>query len=162
MATKQKRMTGAAIAALSAKIADQVQRRANAGVKTAAVFLAARVKEIVSVPAPRKRVVSKLGDISYRATVKAIPGAPPRKLSGKLRQSVTYHLDPVMMNPRPVGFNRVKPRAIVGVKARSVNGFNYPKHLEGSGHAFLMVAVRRYRKDLARIVGNRVSARTMG
>lgn len=89
-----KRVTGAALKALAVKIAEQVQRRANSGVKNAAVFLAARIKETVSVPAPRKRVVSSLGDISYRATAKAIPGAPPRKLSGKLRQSVTYQLDP--------------------------------------------------------------------
>lgn len=153
MAKAPKRVTGQAIAVLAAKIAAQVQKRAGAGVKAAAVFLAARVKEAVSVPAPRKRVVNKLGDIRYVATQRAIPGAPPRKLSGKLRQSVTYELPGVT--------DKLRASAVVGVKARSRNGFNYPKRLEKNGHAFLMPTVRKYRKDLAAIIGAKMKVRTL-
>lgn len=154
MAKAPKRVTGQAIAALAAKIAEQVQRRAGAGVRAAAIFLAARIKEAVSVPAPRKRVVNKLGDIRYVATQRAIPGAPPRKLSGKLRQSVTYELPGVTDK-------LVRARAVVGVKARSKNGFNYPKHLEKNSHAFLMPIVRKYRRDLVAIIGAKIKVRTL-
>ena len=147
------RMTGAKLVALAARIAAQVQKRAAAGVGAAAVFLAARLKEQVSVPAPRKRVVSKRGDLYYRATVRAIPGAPPRKLSGKLRQTITYQV-----NTGPRG----RVTALVGTNARSVNNFNYPRWLEQNKahpHKFVAPTVRRYRADLVTIVGRKLHVR---
>lgn len=153
MAKAPKRVTGQAIKAQAQKIAEQVQRRAGAGVKAAAVFLAARIKETVSVPAPRRRVVNKVGDIRYVATSRAIPGAPPRKLSGKMRQSVTYELPGVT--------DKLRAKAVVGVKARSKNGFNYPKKLEKRGHPFMMPTVRKYRRDLVAIIGAKMKVRTL-
>jgi hypothetical protein len=153
VAKAPKRMTGQAIKAQAQKIAEQVQRRAGAGVGAAAVFLAARIKETVSVPAPRKRVVNRVGDIRYVATQRAIPGAPPRKLSNKLRQSVTYELPGVI--------DKLRARAVVGVKARSKNGFNYPKHLEKRGHPFMAPTIRKYRRDLVAIVDAKIKVRTL-
>lgn len=145
----QRRMTGAAIAALAAKIAMQAQRKAGTGVKNAAVFLAARVKEEVSVPAPRKRVKGGAGNIRYVATARAIPGAPPRKLSGRLRQTVTYAFSPEVSRAA----RKMRVTATVGVKARSDKGFNYPKKLETDGHPFLKVTVLKYKRQLSDIVG---------
>ncbi len=138
---------------LAARITEQVQRRAGAGVKAAAIFLAARLKETVSVPAPRKRVVSGMGDISYRATMRAVRGAPPRKLSGRLRQSITYAMFIPNRGTKPTA-------AVVGVKARSLKGFNYPKHLERRGHPFMAPTVRRWRTELRAIVGRFVRIKT--
>lgn len=143
----------AKIQAKAESIAAQVIRRANAGVQTAAIFLAARTKETVSVPAPRKRVVSKLGDIRYRATSRAIPGAPPRKLSGRLRHSITHAYMPSNNPNEKRGYGG---KGIVGVKARSPKGFNYPKHLEKTNHKFLIVTAMRWRRQLEAIVGRRV------
>lgn len=144
---------------LALRIAMQVQRATAKGVQAAAIFLAARLKECVSVPAPRKRVTGRLGNMSYVATTRAIKGHPPRKLSGKLRQSITY----TIVNPTPmvVGGRKVTGgTARVGLKARSAKGFNYPRHLEKrTSHKFMIVTVQRYRRDLATIVGRPIRAR---
>lgn len=122
--------------------------------QAAAVFLAARVKETVSVPAPRKRVVNSLGDIRYRATSRAVPGAPPRKLSGRLRQSITHVYQP---SANPKAKKGQGGKGIVGLKARSAKGFNYPKQLEKkTDHKYLVVTARRWRTQLEVIVGRRV------
>jgi phage gpG-like protein len=68
---------------------DEVRRRATRAVTAGSVVLAAKLKETLSVPAPRKRVLSRRGVYYYRATTPATPGAPPRKLSGRLRASIT-------------------------------------------------------------------------
>jgi hypothetical protein len=143
------------VRALAVRIAMQVSRAAAKGVDAAAIFLAARVKETLSVPAPRKKVVTSAGDIEYRATVRAIPGAPPRKLSGKMRQSVTYQLSA----QRPRG--RGPASAVVGLKARSKRGVNYPRILEYKGHPYLMKTARQYRRELTTIVGRSIKMRVI-
>jgi|SRR6185312_6289853 len=155
------------IRVIAARIADQVMRSAGKGTKAAAIFFAARLKEVVSVPAPRKRSVSRLGDISYRAKVRAIHGAPPRKLSGKLRQSITYAIHQPGGGVQGSGnkprklFGKLQPTAVVGVKARSPRGFNYPKALESDHHKFVVPTLRRYRKDLVRIIGKNFRLRSV-
>jgi phage gpG-like protein len=66
-----------------------LRRRAERAVTAGSVELTAKVKEALSEPAPRKRVLSRRGVYYYRATERATRGAPPRKLSGRLRASVT-------------------------------------------------------------------------
>lgn len=160
----------AAARKLMALIAAQLKRGAGKGVEAAVRFLAARVKETVSVPAPKVAVRGspvpgkKLGPIlGYRATTKAIKGAPPRVLSGRLRQGVTTR----MLTPT-IG--------LVGVHARSLptpnnpGGFNYPKHHEaGSGgglgdglHPFLKPTAEKYHAELKQIVGSEVKAELQG
>ena len=56
-------------------------RRLQRGLEAGANVLLNKIKQKISVPAPRKLVMSKRGDVYYRATTKAAPGAPPRKLS---------------------------------------------------------------------------------
>lgn len=155
----RQRLSNAQVAALlAAKIAQQVQRSAGKGLQAVTTFLAARVRETVSVPAPRRAIRgipqggAKRGPIlGYRATSRATPGAPPRKLSGKLRQSVWSK----MLTPT---------KAVIGANARgyptrdSPRGANYPAILELSldprrRHAFIMPTVRKYRRETARIMG---------
>lgn len=80
---------------------DQIERKveqlAGRGLAAGASYLAQRLKEKISVPAPRRRVIagprSKArvpGTPYYVATVRATPGAPPRKLSGNLRNRVMF------------------------------------------------------------------------
>lgn len=133
------------------RIAIQIQKRAATGVQAAAVFLAARLKEVVSEPAPRKRYQGRDGNFRYRATTRAVTGAPPRKLSGKLRQSVTY----TIAAPINLG-KKVAMAATVGVKARSEKGFNYPRHLEHHGHPYFWITVQKWRPSLAVIVGKAI------
>lgn len=136
--------------ALALRIAQQVQRGSGKGLNAARVFLTARSKEAVSVPAPRKRVISSAGNIYYRATTKATKGAAPRKLSGKLRQSITS----AMVGPT---------KAVLGANARSMptarypRGFAYPRHLELSGqHPFFAPTAVKWKKQLAQIVGRAI------
>lgn len=73
------------------KIAAEIDRIAARRLVAAAVYLTGKVKEVLSVPAPRQLVKSPRGNF-YRATVDAKRGAPPRKLSGRLRASMTYQV----------------------------------------------------------------------
>ena len=150
---------------LKERIALQLKRGAGKGLEAAIRFLAARIKETVSVPAPKKPIRGvplpgkRLGPIlGYRATAPAIKGAPPRVLSGRLRQGVTSK----MLTPH-IG--------LVGTHARSLpskkypGGFSYPKKHElgntnelGEGdHPFILPTFERYRKELRVIVGTEVS-----
>lgn len=63
------------------------------GLTKACIHMTNETKKLISVPAPRRRVVARNGSIYWRATTRATPGAPPRKLSGNLRRSVSYDVD---------------------------------------------------------------------
>ena len=146
---------------LEERILLQLKRGAGKGLEAAVRFLAARIKEAVSVPAPKMAIRGvplpgkRLGPIlGYRATASALKGAPPRVLSGKLRQGVTHK----MLTPT-VG--------LVGTHARSLPskkyplGFDYPRYHElgkedlwgGGKHQFIKPTVKKYRKELRLVVG---------
>ena len=149
---------------LKAKIALQLKRGARKGVEAAIRFLAARLRETLSVPAPKQALRGsplpgkRLGPIlGYRATSAAIPGAPPRVLSGRLRQSVTHK----MLSPTA---------GLVGSNARAAasrkypEGFNYPRYHElgrtdqwaGGKHQFIRPTVDAWRQELVMLVGAQV------
>jgi hypothetical protein len=89
MPARRPRLTNEQVAVLlAAKIASQIRAGAGKGLNTFRTFLTARIKEELSVPAPRRRVISRKGVTYYVATTPAIPNAPPRKLSGTLRMRV--------------------------------------------------------------------------
>lgn len=119
----------------SAKIAAEVKRKASLGLKAATIFLSSRIKEILSVPAPRKLVKPKYGAPYYRATTPATPGAPPRKLSGQLRRSIAWEMRQSDTVGR-VGTNMV-----------------YARRLEAQGHRFLTLAVEMYQNEIKTIMG---------
>jgi len=127
-----------------AEVQAEVKRVAGAGLEAGARFLANRLKEVLSVPAPRRRVVSgprsrNPGLIYYVATTKATPGAPPRKLSGRLRTSIAMDFDSAA-NVARVGTN-VKP---------------YPRWLEmETTHKWLLVTLGNNLTNLAAIIGQR-------
>lgn len=119
----------------AAKIAAEVKRRATQGLKAATIFLSARVREILSVPAPRLLVKPKFGAPYYRATTPALPGAPPRKLSGQLRRSIAWEMRANDTVGR-VGTNMV-----------------YGRRLEEMGHRYLTLAVEQYGAEIKTIIG---------
>lgn len=166
--TKQNQQVRNRVAArkLKEQIARQLKAGAGKGAEAAVRFLAARIKEAVSVPAPKKAIRAlplpgkKLGPIlGYRATTPAVKDAPPRVVSGKLRQGLTTK----MLSPT---------KGVVGVHARAVPtrkypaGFNYPKHHElgskeqwgGGEHRFIKPTVEKYRKELRVLAGAKVMA----
>lgn len=73
--------------AIAKRINDEARRR----LAKAASYFAGECKKVLSVPAPYK--VSKTTGKKY-ATTRATPGAPPRKLSGRGRASVSWQLEP--------------------------------------------------------------------
>lgn len=73
------------------RVAAEIDRIAARRLVAAAVHLTGKVKVVLSVPAPRQTVKTALGNY-YVATTRAIPGAPPRKLSGRLRASMTHQV----------------------------------------------------------------------
>ncbi len=121
------------------QIADEAARAAGRGLQAAAIFLTSRIKELISVPAPRVRVLGKRGKAAgilyYRATTPATPGAPPRKLSGDLRQRVTVEMGTDGLS------------AIVGANVP------YARRHEFGGHAFLRPSLERWQGELAAIIG---------
>lgn len=119
----------------SAKVAAEVKRRASQGLKAATIFLSARVRELISVPAPRKLMKPKNGAPYYRATTAATPGAPPRKLFGQLRRSIAWEMQQNETVGR-VGTNMVYGRA-----------------LEEQGHRYLTLAVDMYQNEIKTIMG---------
>lgn len=134
-------------ARIAKKIAAQVERGRGRGLNAGRLFLEGRVKEALSVPAPRRLVRPKFGGMPYYvATTRAIPGAPPRKLSGRLRSSLTS----AMVS---------SSEAVIGANARSDRGFNYPKHHEikrsmlSGEHPFIYPTAVRYQREIGIIVG---------
>ena len=137
------------MAQLAERIKTQLNRNIGKGLNAARIFLTARIREEVSVPAPRKKYLDRSGNISYRATTKATRGAPPRKVTGRLRSGISS----VMIGTR---------RAVIGVKARSEKGFDYPKHLELTSHPFLVPTLRKYKRELKQIMGKEITGKLYG
>lgn len=133
--------------ALAEKIKAQVLKSAGKGLNALRVFLTARIKEEMSVPAPRK----KLPGGGYRATTAAIPHAPIRKLSGRARSSLTS----ILISPTEVW---------IGTNVVGAKGFKYPKYHEtrnpsqpGSGmHQFIKPVLKRYKAEMGIILGGEV------
>jgi hypothetical protein len=116
---------------------EEINRLTFRGLTAASIFLANRVKELVSVPAPRRWVKPRRGGPRYLvATTRATPGAPPRKLNGRLRADVTYDVAQDGQSSR------------VGVNTK------YGRRLEATGHLYLTVALARFQADLAAIIAS--------
>jgi len=71
------------MASINAQLREQIVR--------ACVACTGDLKKMVSVPAPRK--IAKASGRVYARTP-AIPGDPPRKLTGRGRASITYQISP--------------------------------------------------------------------
>lgn len=111
--------------ALQRLMDERVHRILYAGLSV----LKTATKEILSVPAPRVRVVSKGGVAYWRATTPATPGAPPRKLSGVLRQRVTSSID---VKTRTGRYGTYTP---------------YAARLEAQAHRYLTVVLEQRGQD---------------
>jgi hypothetical protein len=126
------------------QILEEVNRLEGRGLAAAAHFLANRIREELSVPAPRVRVLGRRGKMAgvmyYRATTRAIPLAPPRKLSWRLRASIVVEFSKDMKRVR-VGINVIYSR-------RLEQGFPPGKNV----HPYLRTVLTRYRAQLERIL----------
>lgn len=118
----------------------EVRQAAGKGLAAGAGFLAGRVRELLSTPAPRARTLSRTGVRSYRASTPATAGAPPRKLSGRLRAGQTYEV------------------SSDGTRARVGSNVIYARRLEKEGHPYLSVALQRWLSELGTIIGNTMTA----
>lgn len=85
---------------------DYVRRRAAGFLTRAAITVARRAKELLSIPGTAKatgRGRQRKGNNVYGA-VRSQPGEPPRKQTGRLRTSVTYEVDDRRLDAR-IGTN---------------------------------------------------------
>lgn len=140
------------------------------GLRPAAIFLKNRVKEILSVPAPRVRLQDRHGapyyvagweknrpgktnkvwtggrwvvdkktgkrtfrTVSYEPSF-AIPGNPPRKLSGRLRASIDYEITDD------------------GIRARVGTNVIYARRHELGGHPFLRRTLEQFADEIESII----------
>lgn len=121
------------------QVMQEIRRLEGRRIKAAAAHGTRRVKELLSVPAPRKTVTAKSGRYAgtryYRATTPAVDGAPPRKLSGRLRASVTYEISPD------------------GLTARIGSNVIYARRHEFGRHPFLRRALEEARSEIEAILG---------
>ena len=124
------------------QIEEKVQRLAGRGLLAAGTFLNARIKETLSVPAPRRRMTRGDGTKTWVATTKATPGAPPRKVTGSFRAKV------MVRQPRP---DVVQVGVFNDVRARPFETW--------MNHPFLMRTVYANIPNLARIMGAAMTTR---
>jgi hypothetical protein len=142
---------------LADKIKKEVERSAGKGLHAFLLFIEARTKEVLSIPAPRKIVRPVGKPFYYRALTPATKGAPPRKLSGRLRGSVQIQ----MTSPTS---------GVIGASARAAPSKNYPggfpyniyheiakpEWLMGGRHKYIHPTLEKYRKEGAKIVGQAI------
>ena len=172
---------------------------AGRGLEAATIFVEGAVKETLSVPAPRVRLVGKNGGTRYVAgfklndparmvtpyikgaaianatsfrfpktmkggakrqgpaapinvqyqTAPAIKGDPPRKLSGKLRMSVTHE----MLEPMKLFEGGTAPtKGRVGTNIKSARSLEFGK----GGHEFLNRTVNKFGPQIQRIIDDAI------
>ncbi len=135
-------------ARLAQKIAAEVERGASKGLEAGMRFIVARVKEEASVKAKTK--TSKKTGRKY-AVERAIPGAPMRVVTGLFRQKITGQMEG-------------KFKAVVGSKARSEKGFDYPRYhsivtaeyVMSGQHKTFQPVFYRFKVQLGIIIGKEV------
>ena len=152
-------------------VSAEVNALANRGLRAAAIHATRRLKEVLSIPAPRRRVVRTvrrtvrerlraalagrfLGAeqrvIDYVATTRATPGAPPRKLSGRLRASITWEIQTIPVRlANYILVNEMTARVGTNVKYGRKLEFAY-----GKSHEWLLKTILGIRHELAVILGN--------
>lgn len=110
----------------------------------AAKFFEDKVKQVLNVRAPRVRVVSKLGEVYWRATTPAVKNAPPRRVTGLGRAGFTVKAESKSML---AAFN----------SARSKTGFPYMDYHEGTvtigRHPYIRNTFIRFKAELEKIAG---------
>lgn len=130
------------------KVVSDFKRSVGRGIEAAAIFLANRIREFLSVPAPRKIVTSRDGVRYYRATTKATPGAPPRKLSGALRRSVGWIILERKVAARVGIFGG---KELKHQEPGQVG--KYARRHERTNHKFISVMIELWRPQLEYIIG---------
>lgn len=144
---------------LAEKIRKQVERASGKGIEAARIFITARIREALSAAAPRTKVVGPNGVPYWRATSPATPGAPPRVVSGRGRQSLWSRTVPNQ--------NRIE----IGANARSIPSSGSPKGIfymmyheskylgkKGGLHPWIKPVVQKYRKEIQKILGAEIAS----
>ncbi len=127
------------------QVQKECDRLVGRGIETMARMYANLVRQTLSIPAPRRRAVAgqrsrNPGTIYYVATTPATKGAPPRKLSGRLRASIAVDFN-ASINVARVGTNVIYGRV----------------HEEGD-HAWLLPTLETNRMGLQQILGQEITS----
>ena len=121
----------------------EINKARGKGAYAAGLYVKKRIMEKLSAPAPRKRVLSAKGVNYYRATTPAVKGAPPRKLSGRLRSSIA-------VEKTPEGGVRVGSNVL------------YAHVHEFGSHPFLVETIEECMPAILEIVGDQITGGIAG
>ena len=136
------------------------QKRLEAGAERAGQFLVGEVKKTLSKGQPTRKTVPRKtgffgvpGSISRRVSVeKATPGAPPRVLLGRLRQSVDFDVRTSRgrVSLRVGAFTKDARRLELGWPVRAVAFFGFTG--QGNAHPYLRPTIARHRRRLVQLM----------
>jgi hypothetical protein len=124
-----------------AEVEKEAKRLTGRGIEAAARLFANLVRQTLSIPAPPARYktsrVGRRGRIIQprRAATPATPGAPPRRVTGRLRGSIAVEFNPVTNSAR-VGTNVV-----------------YGRRLELGDHKYLLPTLQANLAALTQVAG---------
>ena len=104
-----------------------VRERLGKGVRSAGKFMVDRLRTVVGVQAPRVRTIAG----GWRATTRATPGAPPRRVSGIGQKSINY---------------RVTEKNVI------FSAIWYMLYWENHGHPWMRKTIEKYSKEMMRIM----------
>lgn len=119
------RLTGRALKA-------RVKRSANKGMAAAGKFLRERLQATVGVQAPRRR-----SGVGWRALTPAVPGAPPRRVSGKGQAGISWY----WTSAKNLGF---------------FSRMWYMSYWETHGHAWWRKTIEKYLREAEKIAGRKL------
>lgn len=141
---------GVAERVIRPKAAESLETQARLAAWEAAEFIAQKVRKELSVQAPLVGYIGRNGVYKVRAATPATPGAPPRRVTGALQDSIR----PTLIDGRP---------SIIA-DVRSERGFLYGLYHEiigfggyaGAGrHPYYKVVLAKYRSEIEAILTRR-------
>ena len=150
------------------RVVADLMAAAGRGIAAAAIFLTERIKEFISVQAPRRIVDRVIGQQSgktlirrkYLAKTRATPGAPPRRLSGALRRKINWTMLASMVAARVGVFARGElimiereNEVILQSKTGEEIG-RYARRHEYGNHPFIGPMIAAWMGELVTIIGD--------
>ena len=147
------------------KLAKQILQKVNKGLERGMdkvrYMLVAKIKQTLSVPAPREKVRPKSGPPYWRATTRAGKGAPPRLLSGALRRSVESARSNYQIEITASARSRPSKRYPRGIPYGKIHEAGRYGDKEGL-HPFVVPAIKANMREVKKVLGQEVRIEVEG